>query len=182
VTYSAERKSLILGGNLDTMAYLAAACPPGVFVEVGVYRGGSARVLYAVAEAQGRQLYLFDTFTGHPAPSVYDDPRHPEGRYADCADPLALAVELPKAVIIRGRFPDMLPPYFNTVAFAHIDVDLYESTRDAILALAPVMVPSGILYLDDYGVPECPGATKAVDELLPARELLPNGRAIWRRL
>jgi O-methyltransferase len=184
VTYSTERDSLISAGNLETLATIAGETPAGAFVEVGVYRGGSARALYRVAEEQGRELYLFDTFEGHPTPSTSDDVRaHPEGRYADCADPVALRAEMPNASIVRGRFPDTwlwTPSPWRWVAFVHIDVDLYESTRDAILALTPAMVPGGVMYFDDYGVAECPGATKAVHELFANWEHLPNGKALVR--
>ena len=37
---------------------LASEAPPGAFVEVGVYRGGSARRLWRVAQAQGRALFM----------------------------------------------------------------------------------------------------------------------------
>lgn len=182
MTYSAERNSLILPPDLDLLASHARSAPPGAFVEVGVYRGGSARVLYPIAEEQNRILFLFDTFTGHPSPSEHDDPTHKKGRFADCIDPETLKAELPNAQIIKGRFQAMAPfwKHWSPVAFAHIDVDLYESTRDAIKILAPYLVPGGLIYVDDYGVPECPGATRAVDELLPDRTLLPNGKAIWR--
>ncbi len=66
------------------------------------------------------------------------------------------------------------------VTFAHIDVDLYESIRLALMALYPCLTEHGVLYVDDYGVPECPGATKAVDELFPQREVLANGKALVR--
>jgi O-methyltransferase len=179
MSYAANRISLISPDNLATLLAYAAATPPGDFVELGVYRGGSARELYRVAEAQGRTLFLYDTFTGHPAPSEHDDPAHPAGRFADCADPAALAREMPNARITVARF-GILSDVPARIAFAHVDVDLYPSTRAAIVALTPSMVRGGIMYFDDYGVPDCPGATKAADELLgDTLERLPNGKALW---
>ena len=183
MTYSEDRESLISAGNVKQMVDAAKEAPAGAFVEVGVYRGGSARALYAVAEEQGRELYLFDTFEGHPKPTQHDGPAHPAGRYDDCADPVALRQEMPNAFIVRGRFPDtwLSTAYpWPWVAFAHIDVDLYESTRDAILALSPCMVEGGVMYFDDYGEADCPGATKAVHELFANWEPLANGKALVR--
>jgi O-methyltransferase len=184
--YSTARNSLIRPSNLDVLAEYARSAPHGAFVEVGVYRGGSARVLYQIAVEQWRSLWLFDTFTGHPTPSAEDSPKHPEGRYADCADPAALQQEMPNARIIVGKFPTGPMSYPNgmklwPVAFVHVDVDLYESTRDVILAFQHELAPGGLFLFDDYGVPDCPGATKAVDELLPDRQILSNGKALWRR-
>ncbi|HEX3704868.1 MAG TPA: TylF/MycF/NovP-related O-methyltransferase, partial [Vicinamibacterales bacterium] len=48
----------------------------------------------------------------------------------------------------------------------HIDVDLYEPTRDSIAFLYERMNPGGIVVCDDYGFMTCPGATKAIDEFL----------------
>jgi O-methyltransferase len=172
MTYSTDRDSLISAGNLEILLDHAASVPPGAFVEVGVYRGGSARALYRLAEAQGRALYLYDTFAGHPEPSVHDGPDHPAGRFADCADPDALRAEMPNAWIIPGRFSTESAPSVP-VAFAHVDVDLYD-------ALAPLMVPGGIMYFDDYGVPGCDGATRAVHELFANWQPLPNGKALVR--
>ena len=44
----------------------------GAFLEAGVYRGGTARLLRRVIEESGglRRLYLFDTFAGMPAPAA----------------------------------------------------------------------------------------------------------------
>ena len=186
MSYSTDRGSLVSAGNLEVLASHARSTPPGAFVEVGVYRGGSARVLYEIAERQGRTLWLFDTFDGHPTPGVEDSTAHPKGRFADCADPQDLALEMPGVRVVIGPFPWSLYHYYPqlglaAVAFAHIDVDLYDSTREAITGLLSFMVPGGVMYFDDYGVDDCPGATKAVDELCPGRIILPNGKAIWRR-
>src|SRR3989344_5023144 len=44
---------------------------PGVLAEVGVSQGGSAKV---ICEVKGDSpLYLFDTFSGLPAPGTHDD-------------------------------------------------------------------------------------------------------------
>jgi hypothetical protein len=51
---------------LDDLRAAASEAPPGDFVEVGVYKGGSAAVLAEVARARGRRLFLFDTFSGMP--------------------------------------------------------------------------------------------------------------------
>ncbi len=62
-----ERLPSLLGAEqLAALATLARATPPGDFAEVGVYRGGSAQVLYEIAQEQNRTLHLFDTFTGTP--------------------------------------------------------------------------------------------------------------------
>ena len=68
--------------------------------------------------------------------------------------------------------------------------DLYNSTRDAIERLEPLVTPGGYVYVDDYGA--FPGCARAVDEYRVARHLtetlhpIPVGaskrfQAVWWR-
>ena len=73
----------------------------------------------------------------------------------------------------KGTRPVLVvsPDRFNEVAdrrfsFLHIDVDLYEPTRDSIAFFYPRMNVGGVIICDDYGFATCPGATKAIDEYL----------------
>ena len=170
--------SLIGASALDELCELARSAPPGAIVEVGVYKGGSAVRLYEVAQQQGRTLYLYDTFEGHPHHHpMLDTEDHPLGRFADAADPAHLQRLMPHAVIVRGVFPDTLVD-MGPVAFVHADGDLYQTTLDVCHSLPPRMVPGGMLYFDDYPHPECRGCATAVDECFPDRRLLPNGKAL----
>ena len=54
-------------------------------------------------------------------------------------------------------------------SFVHVDVDLYEPTRDSFAFFYERLSPGGILLCDDYGCTTCPGATKAADEFLADR-------------
>jgi len=167
--------SLVSEAGLEVLCDEARAAPPGAIVEVGVYKGGSAARLWHVAREQGREIFLYDTFTGHPHtdPSIDD---HPLGRFADAVDPNALREALPGAHVIVGTFPDSLvemPP----IAFVHADADLYQVTLDICSTLPWLMVPGGVMIFDDYAHGDCRGCKKAVDECFPDRTLLRDGRA-----
>jgi hypothetical protein len=125
-------------------------------VEVGVYRGGSA---FCLAQL-GRPLFLYDTFEGLPYQGPQDG--NPAGRFADTSVEEVQAL-VPDATIVKGLFPDSLVP-MPPVSFVHCDVDQYQSTRDVLERLPPLMVPGGIILVDDYGVADCEGATQAVQE------------------
>lgn len=143
---------------LENMMRLASLSPAGCFVEFGVWRGGSAFHLARVAQAQGRELHLYDTFTGIPYRGEFD--QHNVGDFQD-TDYEAVCRAVPYASIHKGLFPDALvemPP----VAFAHIDCDQYESVCAALEHLGPLMAPGGAMLFDDY---HClASATKAVHE------------------
>lgn len=169
-------RSLIDPSGLEQLRATATLAPAGAIVEIGVYQGGSASVLYQVARAQGRELFLYDTFAGHP---FHDDgiDDHPLGRFADAIDPNRLRELLPHAHVIVGTFPESLvemPP----VAFVHADADIYQSTLAICRDMPPRMVDLGVLYFDDYSHGDCRGCKRAVDEIFGSLvSVLPGGQA-----
>lgn len=145
------------------LAAVAWAMPPGCIVELGVYKGGSARYLAEIARGQGRKLYLYDTFAGIPVRDPIDT--HRIGDFADTSMQ-AVAEAVPDAVLVPGVFPDSLiemPP----IAFCHVDADQYQSVKAACERLGPLMAKGGVMVFDDYG--QLAGATRAVDECFPGR-------------
>jgi hypothetical protein len=80
-----------------------------------------------------------------------------------------------------------IPERFHEVAdgcfcFVHIDVDLYQPTRDAVEFFYPRLSPGGIVVCDDYGFATCPGARKAVDDFATGKGVpvldLPTGQGL----
>jgi len=162
---------------LAEMVRLAESCPPGCFVEVGVYKGGSAWHLARVARAQCRVLHLFDTFEGIP----YQDAEDREHHVGDFGDTSFEEVRkaIPGAVFHIGEFPFTIPHtgFRNHIAFVHVDCDQYRGVKAAIEMLLPMMAEGGIMLFDDYG--ETSGCTKAVDERFGAGGIrrTPQGKA-----
>lgn len=164
--------SVMAPAAIDSLMYYASRAPAGAIVEIGVYRGGSAWHLARL----GRELYLYDTFEGIPYQGPLDA-GNPVGKFSDTSAEAVQAL-IPSAKVIKGLFPHSLvamPP----VAFVHADADQYESTR-AVLELMPArMVRGGMILFDDFGVPDCEGATRAVMES-PYRVLIlaESGKAL----
>lgn len=155
--------SAIAPQNIQMLAAMASKTPPGDFAEVGVWRGGSARALYAIAVAQGRTLHLFDTFAGIPCKSEFD--MHNVGDFGDAVDVDELQAALPKAKIYVGMFPGTLPAAgLGKLAFVHEDSDQYESTKSVINSLWPSVIEGGVMYFDDFYTADCPGSRKAIEE------------------
>jgi hypothetical protein len=141
---------------------LAESCPEGCFVEVGVYKGGTAQHLSSLASKQGRSLYLYDTFTGIPYKQEGLD-SHNVGDFSDTSFE-EVRSNLPAAVVVQGIFPESAVS-MPGVAFAHLDCDQYRSVRDSIEYLRPRMVKGGVMWFDDYCLE---GAKKAIDETFAA--------------
>jgi hypothetical protein len=162
--------SLISQATADAMIELATKTPPGCFVEVGVYQGGSARVLYDLALSQQRTLYLYDTFTGIPWKAVVDE--HDIGEYGDTSLDEVKA-HCPNAVITAGIFPHSAVE-MGPVAFVHLDCDQYRSYQESIEYLAPKMIRGGIMWFDDSMA--LYGARLAVMDALGDRVQLYKGK------
>ncbi|MHC1768916.1 MAG: TylF/MycF/NovP-related O-methyltransferase [Verrucomicrobiia bacterium] len=161
---------------------------PGDFAECGVYKGGTAMLLGRVADEQsgssGKKLMLFDSFSGMQETDPSKD-LHQPGHFADTS---LEVVQQRLAWFKRAEFyPGWIPKSFSGLenrrfAFAHIDVDLYQSILDCCNFIYPRLSPGGFMVFDDYGLPSCPGARRAVDEFFEKRPEVPlilrNGHAV----
>lgn len=140
---------------------------PGVMAEVGVWRGGSAKV---ICERMKRlkfntRLLLCDTYEGMP-PTLKID-AHNEGDFKDTSveEVKNRVKEYPWCEIVKGKFPETAGPYKDLqFKWVHIDVDIYQSVWDCCVWFYNRMVPGGVMIFDDYGTKSCHGAKVAVDE------------------
>jgi len=138
----------------------------GDYAECGVWRGETAKYIYERMDKTAT-LWLFDSFLGHPEPGPFDDATaHPKGRYADTSFE-AVRVLIPEAIIVPGFLPGTLEIASDVMfRFVRVDVDHYEATKGVVEFFRNRMVPGGIMEFDDYNHAECPGATKAIDEVI----------------
>jgi hypothetical protein len=122
----------------------------GDLAEVGVYRGASAKV---IAEVKGdRVLHLFDTFEGLPEPGRIDSAFH-QGQYACGLERVREYLSrYPNVQFHKGCFPQDTGDSVEDRAFSfvHLDVDLYESTRNALRFFYPRVNRGGVIVSHDY--------------------------------
>lgn len=168
--------SLLAEPTLETLCGIARDTPPGAFAEFGVYQGGTAARLAAIAREQRRgPIYLYDTFAGIPFRAADDS--HPIGDFGDTSAEAVQAL-IPDAVLAVGVFPESLIK-MRPLAFVHVDADQYESIAAACRVFPPLMVRGGVIVFDDY---DClPGATRAIHEWGEPFERTPQGKALWRK-
>jgi O-methyltransferase len=139
---------------------------PGQIAEVGVYQGGSAKL---IATLKGdKELYLFDTFAGMPAVRQ-DLDMHRAGDFADTS------LEAVRKYLsgfsgihfYQGFFPDSaaeLAKTNTTFCLVHLDVDIYESTKAGLKFFYPRIPAGGIIVSHDYRSRRCGGVKQAFDE------------------
>lgn len=158
----------------------------GHTAECGVNAGAGS---FLIASAIGDRHHGFDSFRGLSAPGSSDMPTDSRARPWKTGD-LAVGLERVRrnlAGLDVELYEGWIPERFDEVArlrfrLVHVDVDLYEPTRDAVEFFWPRINPGGLLINDDYGSTLCPGATQAMDELARRQGMsvlhLPTGQGI----
>jgi hypothetical protein len=161
----------------------------GDIAELGVYKGNSAALFAHFARKNGRQLYLFDTFSGF-------DQRDFTGTDAKCKvvftdtslEGVTALVGKDAVTYVPGFFPDSTATIVmpTQLAIAHIDCDLHDPMKAALERFYPLMAPGGLIIMHDYTSGFWPGVAKAVDEFFadkPERPILipdKSGSAVIR--
>ena len=145
---------------------------PGEVWECGVYYGGTAWVLRKFSRPT-KTLRLFDSWEGLPEPHEKDNAHYKGGFKADYDRVKGFFKDTPNVVFHKGWIPDTFEGLERCkICFAHIDLDFYRSYLDALGFIYPRLVSGGIMVFDDYGAPQCQGATDAVDEFFEGKETI----------
>lgn len=164
-----ERRSLLTSFEAFLVYSLARAQSkqPGVMAEVGVYEGGSARL---ICDIKGDvPLHLFDTFEGLPKGSEADGKVHQENWYACSVESVQEYLkQFPAVYFHKGLFPASATEVPDQkYSFVHFDVDLYDSTRGCLEYFYSRMSVGGVMLSHDYSI--LAGVRQAFDEFLADR-------------
>jgi predicted O-methyltransferase YrrM len=143
-------------------------------LEAGAYRGGSAYFLAAsLKEHLGREveLHVLDTFAGHIASSIgeRDSASHVAGMFGDVEreDVEGFLSVFKKTRVHQGDAVETVEKLkLTSLSLVHLDMDLYAPTLALLRRLGPMVVAGGVIVVDDFGAPKCPGIAAAVGEFL----------------
>lgn len=124
-----------LSSSLKEISILASEIE-GIFVECGVYRGSTAKILTENSELKKKEIYLFDSWEGTPEPSEYDNKNlYHKGSWRmdiELAQDYIYkhSVDTKRIHFKKGWFPEK----FNDInglkiALLHLDCSLYDSTK-----------------------------------------------------
>jgi hypothetical protein len=123
------------------------APPDGLMLECGVADGASLRHL---AQGSARRFHGFDSFEG--LPEAWSGTFEQKGKFGRGG---ALP-EVPGNVALhKGWFEQTLPAFLaahpdDSIAFLHVDCDIYSSTVTVLRALGPRLKPGAVLVFDEY--------------------------------
>jgi len=143
----------------------------GEMAEVGVYQGGSARL---ISEAdREKRLFLFDSFEGIPSTEQIDESRFCKGQFAARFQTVQKYLgRFPNVSIHKGIFPASSAPVVDKrFSFVHLDVDTYESTWECLNFFYPRMNPGGVIISHDYM--SVAGVRLAIDEFFRGKPEAP---------
>jgi O-methyltransferase len=148
----------------------------GDVIEIGVWRGGSAALMYRQLCDQGSDcaIHLCDTFSG-VVKTGDKDTAYTDGAHSDTSVPVVQSLldtvkqsgDKVRPQIHVGIFPEDTGHSFANSKFklVHIDVDVYQSARDCVEFVSSRLCVGGIIVFDDYGFQGCEGVTKLGNEL-----------------
>jgi len=177
-------RSVLSPDNLHTLyqACQKVAGLEGQIAEVGVYKGGSAKMLAKCLP--GKTVWMFDTFEGLPGFSGPDaGAGHAQGDFACARDDVAAFMAkdgMKNYIIVPSKFPDSALE--NNYALdeekfclVHLDADIYEPTLAGLQFFWDKLIVGGKVLVHDYDWHATPGVKAAVEAFL---ELLPEGAAL----
>ena len=142
---------------------------PGDILEVGTWRGGTAGLLATLEPA--RTIFAADTFRGVVKSSAwehYQDQAHDDTSEELVRTFLETDLALTNCRILTGIFPEDTGSQIHgrQLALVYLDVDVYQSTKDAFEYVWDQLSVHGIVVFDDYGmINACEGISRFVSEI-----------------
>jgi len=148
-------------------------------VECGCWHGHSTLIIADLMQSlksRGR-LHVFDSFKGlsefrdEDASTFMDTEKKRAAERVHYASDIHRLRRLTESFGTVDLHKGWIPRVFEGVdvgeiAFASIDVDLFEPTLASLAFIYPRLAPGGAIFFDDYGYATFPGAKTAVDDYL----------------
>jgi O-methyltransferase len=183
-----------LASTADAVRYVVANDIEGALVECGVWRGGNmmiaAKVLVS-ANQTSREIFMFDTFEGMSPPTNEDEDyrgvpaseqlaAQQKGTGVWCeasiedvrANMQSTGYPMDRIHLVKGMVESTIPSILpQKIAVLRLDTDWYQSTKHELEHLFPLLVPGGVLIVDDYG--HWRGSRQAVDEYFALHGIKP---------
>lgn len=154
---------------------------PGAIVECGVFKGTSlirfAAFRDLLGSAYSKRIIGFDTFGTFPE-TIYGPDVAVREKFLQSAGEQSISVDQLTEVLerqdtsrnlelVEGDVVHTVPEYVREhpelrISLLNLDTDVYEPAQAILEHMWPLIVPGGVLIVDDYGT--WPGETQAVEE------------------
>jgi O-methyltransferase len=162
--------------ELWTLVRQSQKLDKGALLEVGTWRGGSGCIIAKAADLCGiaERVYLCDGFQGVVKAGAMDA-RYKGGEHRATKADVEAAVRrmnLFNVDVLSGIFPEESGASIRDLQFrlVHLDLKVYQSTKDAFEWVWPRLVLGGCIVFNDYGTYGCEGVTRLVNESILAKD------------
>jgi len=188
-TFEQKKKKIIPGYHLASIITHENICEgleitknvEGDFVEIGVYEGASALTAlnYLKQINLKKRVYLLDTFEGfnYKESENSSDLKWHKSHFIDTEKETKIFLEKELKgfsnykLVVNNICQDNLPEEIKSISLAHVDVDIYEATFEAIKKVSKRLSKNGIIMCEDpVNTPICYGALYAMEEFLKTQE------------
>ena len=159
----------------------------GAFLELGVWKGLSSLMIANILRKEiisEQTIILVDSFEGGLSEKKPQDKnlvidqsvtqvQKEKWQFASQKEDVAFVMSnFRNVVILEGWVPEILHQLdvWETFAFVHFDMDLFEPTEKALVLLWERILPKGVLVFDDYNSTQFPGVTEAVRKFAETKQ------------
>jgi hypothetical protein len=132
---------------------------------------------------RSRLVIGFDSFNGLDDPGVHDGGTNSSadkvrGGWKSGLEFAEFAIEASnldgpelgakRVTLVKGRVEQSLPAFLEAnkgirFCLVHLDLDLYQPTKFVLDSIYHLVVPGGVIILDEFALPPWEGETKAVE-------------------
>lgn len=140
-----------------------------------------------------RKIIGFDTWEGFPETDpIRDNPEWKSGDYGvpenyetfleeiiNVHEQMSPLQSITKHRLIKGDASKTLDDYLkehpeSIISLAYFDFDIYKPTKDCLKLILPFLSKGAIIAFDEINMPECPGETLALREVLGTNNMVIN--------
>ena len=155
----------------------------GDVCEFGVAQGKTSKLIAFLIQATKKKLYLYDSFSGLPAPTKEDNLKDDifnlkdiskyEGKMSHSEEKVinelnSIKFDKERYILNKGFFNEEFvnhAKFPKSISFAYVDFDFFDPTKNVLKIIEKLLVKDGIIIVDDYDFFST-GIKKAVDEWL----------------
>ena len=173
-----DQKTFLYWDRLYTLwqGVMGLTSSESAVVEVGAYRGGSAKFIIEALKRKDKpnDFYVFDTFEGHAVVDENVDGLHKIGNFRETSyEEVKAYLDAPNVKVYKGDFQKTAREieHIQDFGLVHIDVDVYPVTKFCLEFFGKRTRVGSLIVIDDYGNNYCKGLKKAVDEWICANSM-----------
>lgn len=166
----------------------SASTISGDIVECGVGKGKSLDNIaeFVVNTNSCKRVYAFESWGPFTVPGEHDSSTEARNCAGVTVGDKAIVLQrlgerVSVVTFVDGYIEETLPQWPpRPLSFIHLDLDLYQPYKTALMWLWPLLNHGGVMVFDEYLEPKYPGAKIAVDEYFTGRGVaIQDGLRAW---